>query len=113
MEASKVLYHFNRDDHLLHRLDVLHTRLKELAAVIEENNRVQRYGRPPHYVVHQHQGQRAPKTPRLLFPLNVVAMAIQAMLTRWDQAIGRWVKEGIINRWMQRFFAWQRKRRRV
>jgi hypothetical protein len=111
----ETIYQFNSDDHFLHRLDVLQNSIRELGVIMDANSRAQQVGRPPQYVVHQHQWRRVvqKRSPALLFPFSLLATGIDGLLTRGDQAVGRWVKEGIIARWMQRIRSWLRKRKRA
>lgn len=111
----ETIYQFNSDDHFLHQLERMNKELKALAVIMDANSRAQQVGRPPQYVVHQHQWRRVVQkhSPALLFPFSLLATGIDGLLTRCDQAVGRWVKEGIIARWMQRIRSWLRKRKRA
>jgi len=116
MQVSNVLDEIRlSDDHFLRQLESMNKQLKELAVIIDANSRVQAVGRPPQVVLHQHQWRRTPKTqtPTLLFPFNVLSLMIQAMLRCGNQAIGRWVKTGILARWLNRMRFWLMKRKRT
>jgi hypothetical protein len=113
LEASQVLYQFNSDDYFIHQLEHMTKELKAISALMDENNRQQRFGRPPQIVVHKHQWRKTPKTPSpaLLFPFNVLSASIDSLLNRFDQAVGRWIQEGIIGRWLNRIRFWIKKRK--